>query len=82
MILVSTFRGMPHHVGPPVRAIPTSVAPVANAPQSKRSAGPHCRSKEAPALNCRWEVGEEQYVQLGGQTFHVGQMLMHWMPVH
>jgi hypothetical protein len=79
MSLIHPFRRIPQQGRPPVPTVPAvraSTSPPAYpaSPQEQQSA--------APVLTCRWEVADEQEVQLGGQTFHTGDMFLHWMPVH
>jgi hypothetical protein len=79
MSLVHPFRRIPQQGKPALVTLPTVLA---SAPPSAHPAAPQEQERADPVLTCRWEVGEEQSVQLGGQTFHTGDMFLHWMPVH
>ncbi|HWE62353.1 MAG TPA: hypothetical protein VHB98_11635 [Chloroflexota bacterium] len=82
MFLISAFRRAAFPGVPLTRALPARrtahVAPAPGYPRTDRPLEP----RDDRGLTCRWEVVEDQTVQLGGQMFRCGNMLMHWMPVH
>lgn len=82
MAVISAFRHLPHHGASHTHPVPTSTVATEHAPRPETTATPRDGSGRDPVLTCRWEEGEDQYVQVEGETFHCGHMFMHWMPVH
>lgn len=82
MTFVGMGRHLPYHGGARARPIPASTVAVENAARREAIASPRDGSTRDLVLTCHWEEGEDQYVQVEGETFRCGHMLMHWMPVH
>jgi hypothetical protein len=82
MYLVSAFRRAALQSSAAGRSMPRRAAAQALLRREQPSVETPRQAPAAPQLTCRWEEGEEQQVRLGHETFHVGRMFLHWMPVH